>query len=193
MADEPRRNFFDGRWLSGADRGNCKCEWPGTDKLSGSLELGSAGSTQIVVTNNGKVSQPIEVELLDAPGLFSQDGVHAVALRVTDYSLVTDANPAVRGEAIVLCATGLGPVSPAWPTDTPASAAILSTTVAPTELTLHSLEGGQGMTILFSGLAPGFIGLYQINAVVPTGVPPGDLNLTLSNGWQGNTLKLPTR
>jgi uncharacterized protein (TIGR03437 family) len=33
--------------------------------------------------------------------------------------------------------------------------------------------GGQAAQVLFAGLAPGFVGLYQINAVVPAAVSPG--------------------
>jgi uncharacterized protein (TIGR03437 family) len=34
--------------------------------------------------------------------------------------------------------------------------------------------GGVQANVLFSGLAPNFTGLYQVNAVVPDGVVPGD-------------------
>jgi uncharacterized protein (TIGR03437 family) len=43
--------------------------------------------------------------------------------------------------------------------------------------------GGIGANILFAGEAPGFVGLMQINAQVPSGfVPPGDLPVVLTVG-----------
>ena len=37
-------------------------------------------------------------------------------------------------------------------------------------------------TIDFSGLAPGWVGLYQVNVEIPSGVPPGLQPLTLATG-----------
>jgi len=34
--------------------------------------------------------------------------------------------------------------------------------------------GGQAAPVTFSGLTPGYAGLYQVNAVVPSGITTGD-------------------
>ena len=34
--------------------------------------------------------------------------------------------------------------------------------------------GGVGATVTYSGLAPTLVGLYQVNALVPAGVLPGN-------------------
>ena len=57
-------------------------------------------------------------------------------------------------------------------------------TLAPT-VTLN----GEAVTPFFTGLTPGFVGLYQMNIIVPTDVPPGAMNLTIT---QGNISANPT-
>jgi uncharacterized protein (TIGR03437 family) len=42
--------------------------------------------------------------------------------------------------------------------------------------------GGANATVSFSGLAPGFVGLYQVNAVVPSGLAGGDQPVTIAIG-----------
>jgi uncharacterized protein (TIGR03437 family) len=39
---------------------------------------------------------------------------------------------------------------------------------------LHATIGGVPATVLFAGLTPGFIGLGQVNLLVPDAVPSGD-------------------
>ena len=76
-----------------------------------------------------------------------------------------------RGRIVSLYCVGLGRVTPevANGTSAPASEP-LSRTVNPVTVTI----GGQQAEILYSGLAPGFVGLYQVNAVVPLNAPVGD-------------------
>ena len=45
----------------------------------------------------------------------------------------------------------------------------LTSTVNPVTVTI----GGVAVQVQFAGLTPGFAGLYQVNAMVPDGVPPG--------------------
>jgi uncharacterized protein (TIGR03437 family) len=42
--------------------------------------------------------------------------------------------------------------------------------------------GGKSAVILFSGYAPGFVGLYQVNFTVPSGLTAGDQPLILAVG-----------
>jgi adhesin/invasin len=42
--------------------------------------------------------------------------------------------------------------------------------------------GGQPAIVSFSGLAPGFADLYQVNAVVPSGIGTGSQPVTCSIG-----------
>jgi adhesin/invasin len=46
----------------------------------------------------------------------------------------------------------------------------LSTTVNVVTVTI----GGKAAQVAFSGLTPGYAGLYQINAIVPSGITTGD-------------------
>lgn len=67
--------------------------------------------------------------------------------------------------AWVIWATGLGAVSNAPATGAAAPAGQLARTIAETRVAV----GGVSASVLYSGLAPGFAGLYQINIVPPAG------------------------
>lgn len=84
-----------------------------------------------------------------SPGIFA--AVHA------DGSLISADRPARAGEVIVIYANGLGPVTAA------------ATTLEMPEVTV----GGLPAEVLYSGLAPGFVGLYQLNIRLPAGLTPG--------------------
>jgi uncharacterized protein (TIGR03437 family) len=55
--------------------------------------------------------------------------------------------------------------------------------------------GGAPATVLFSGLAPGFVGGYQVNALVPAGASRGTaVPVVLSiGGAQSNTVTMAVR
>ena len=86
-------------------------------------------------------------------------------------TLVQPGTPASAGDTIIIYCTGLGAVTPAVKEGSPApTSPPLATTVNPVTVTI----GGQVPAVAFSGLAPGFAGLYQINVVVPSGITPGN-------------------
>jgi uncharacterized protein (TIGR03437 family) len=55
-----------------------------------------------------------------------------------------------------------------------------------------TIGGFPSPTIEFSGLTPGFVGLYQVNALVPSAVAPGSaVSLVLTiNGVSSNTVTI---
>jgi uncharacterized protein (TIGR03437 family) len=119
-----------------------------------------------VVNNNGTLSNTVQVPVAaTAPGVFTVDrnGIGSGAILHADYSLVTSANPVKRGETVLIYLTGLGAVNPPVADGTAGLGNPLSRSAA----TVDVLIGGLPATVSYSGLAPLYPGLYQLNVVVP--------------------------
>jgi uncharacterized protein (TIGR03437 family) len=126
-----------------------------------------------------------------SPDVFMVSPAQA-AITHADGTLVSNASPAAPNETVVVYATGLGPVSGPMVTGAPASLTSLQpTTPQPaTALLNYTIPA----TVSFSGLTPGFIGLYQINVQVPANAPPGVPLLTIYIGGQSApAVPLPVR
>ncbi|MFN0100883.1 MAG: hypothetical protein ACKV2U_02210 [Bryobacteraceae bacterium] len=163
----------------------------GQEQISVQLPVDAVPGPAIpVVLNNGFATATVPLNLTAVqPGIFTIDGSQAAALHA-DFSLVSGAQPASSGETIIVFCTGLGVVNPSVATGAAASATILSTTVAAYTATI----AGQNATVVFSGLAPGFVALGQVNLVVPPGTPPGVQDLVLrSGGSTSNVAKIQVR
>jgi uncharacterized protein (TIGR03437 family) len=125
------------------------------------------------------------------PAIFTtnEQGTGQGAIRNQNSSPNSASNPAARGSVVQIFATGLGATNPVVPSGQPApSAEPLSRVVAGVEARI----GGQPAAVQFAGLAPGFVGLYQVNVVVPPGVEPGlavEL-LLIQNGVPSNPVTL---
>jgi uncharacterized protein (TIGR03437 family) len=143
-------------------------------------ELIAANPVEIVIRNNGLLSGLLNYQLRSAhPGIFTVDGTAGAILHGADSSLVTAARPAARNEVVLLYATGLGAVSPVPGTGQPApSVEPLSRSIATPIVTI----GDIGAQVSFSGLAPGFVGLYQVNVRVPPNAPLGTLQVLIQAG-----------
>jgi uncharacterized protein (TIGR03437 family) len=123
-----------------------------------------------------------------APGIFtlSADAQGAVLIGGTNSiagpRTRPQSRPARRGEVIEIYATGLGAVSDPPAAGSPAASSPLSRTVAATVVMI----GGVAAPVLYSGLAPGLAGVYQVNAQVPESAPAGDrVPVTIRVGEQG--------
>ncbi len=142
-------------------------------------ELAGQNSAILQVVNNGAVSPPVKVPVLAAqPGVFAYyvgQNAFAVVLHA-NFQLADSGHPAAAGETVLIYCTNLGSVSPAIPDGMAGTGKEL--TVAQPTATI----GGVAATVAFSGLAPGFVGLYQVNAAIPTGLPSGNQPLVLTIG-----------
>lgn len=95
------------------------------------------------------------------------------AILDVNYKLVDYTNPVTLGQVIQIYCTGLGPVTVTQTDGVPASATQLAYTVDIPTVTI----AGEPAKVLFSGLSPDFVGLYQINAVVPPNAIPAAVAL----------------
>lgn len=106
-------------------------------------------------------------------GIFGEGGPAGI-FPVNEQGTVTLAQPgtpASIGDTVVIYCTGLGAVSPSVAAGAPAPITPpYSTTVNPVTVTI----GGQTAQAPFSGLTPGYAGLYQVNTVVPAGITTGN-------------------
>jgi uncharacterized protein (TIGR03437 family) len=148
------------------------------------FELAGKTSTQLVVYLNGKPSAAVTVAVQPvSPGLFTlcACGTGAAVILNQDYTINTQPNAAARGSVIMLYATGLGPTSPAGITGKAAPhAEPLAVTMAQYWPTVTI--GGVSAHVEFSGLAPWFVGLWQVNVTVPANAPTGEQPLVLTTG-----------
>lgn len=97
--------------------------------------------------------------------------------------------PATQGDVVQVFATGMGATQPAVATGLPSpSTEPLARVVTPVTATV----GGLAAQVQFAGLAPGFVGLYQVNVQIPAGVVPGPAVpvVLLQNGVSSNTVSI---
>ena len=113
------------------------------------------------------------------PGIFTLGGAFgnqgAIILANTNLiAMPTTAGvpsaPVRAGNIISIYCTGMGATNPAVPSNTITPSAPLANVTTTATVTV----GGINAPVTFAGLAPGFMGLYQVNAQIPVGVTPGN-------------------
>jgi len=146
------------------------------------------GAASMSVERDGLSSDPVSIVVAPSvPGIFAWVENQGV-IQNQDGTMNDPGAPAQPGTPITIWATGPGNVKPSVAAGQAAPALPLSKTIGTPVVTI----GGVSAQILFSGLAPGFVGLWQINAVVPENAPAGD-NLPVQvsiNGAVSNTVTM---
>jgi len=139
------------------------------------------------------VSETFNLLLNDyAPGVFDfrLGGATRTIATHADGRLITPDAPAAPGETIVVYGTGFGPVDVLQQNGVAAGASPLAQTLVRPQ----AFVGGREAAVVFAGLTPSFVGLYQANVTLPQSLPAGDLALRLrANGVESNETVLAVR
>jgi len=126
-----------------------------------------------------------------APSIFTtnQQGTGQGAILHRDGQLADNRVPAKAGEIMQVFCTGLGATQPVVRSGQPGP---WSEPLARVVMPVTATVGGKPAVVHFAGLAPGFVGLYQVNVQVPEGIGPGSgVPLTLTqNSVASNTVTI---
>jgi len=163
-------------------------------QINAQLPARANGSTTLTIHTPGGVSDNFNLSVSGtAPSVFTSGAVGpltglATVVRADNNQLVTPTNPLHGNDSVVVYLTGLGATSPAVDDGMPAPLEPLATAMVNPTVTL----GGMNLNVLYAGLVPGYVGVYQINATVPFGVPQGmEIPLVIDQG--GNSTALNVR
>ena len=162
-------------------------------QVNAQLPYEATGNVTLVLHTPGGVSDNYLLQLLPtAPSIF-MSGVAGplsnlpAVLRSGNGELATLANPIHRNDKIVVYLTGMGTTFPAVASGAPAPLDPLAAAAVLPVVTL----GGVGLPVEYAGLTAGLVGVYQINARVPSNVPTGmAVPLTISQGGYSTTVAL---
>lgn len=162
---------------------------PGQINVQVPFELSDSQQYQVIVNANGALTPPQPIQLTKAnPGLDTFPDGSLVAVHASDGTLISPTSPAKRGEYVVLFALGLGATDNPVASGDSSSGTLLSRVTVQPNITMNS----NPVPITFAGLAPGFVGLYQVNLQIPADQPGGNVVVGVSQGdTNGNTGILP--
>jgi uncharacterized protein (TIGR03437 family) len=153
-------------------------------------EAAGKPSAGVAVDNNGVAGASTPVPVLTAqPAIFNYTSGGNVfgAILHANFQLADTGHPAKAGEVVLIYCTGLGAVS-----STPADGAAANgqSTTATATATIDGVKA----PVSFSGLAPGFAGLNQVNVQVPAGLKPGNQPVVITiSGASSKSVLLPVQ
>jgi uncharacterized protein (TIGR03437 family) len=149
--------------------------------IDASTANGGAGTVQVV--RNGTPGNLIYVDINARVPRFILYGNYGIMTTPAGALTGIPSNPVKVGDTVVIYALGLGPTSPP----------VNSGTASPSSPTWRLCRGlrrsasawrrhseqAPCATPSFSGLTPNYIGLYQINVTIPSGITTGNSTMSL--------------
>lgn len=144
-------------------------------------------SATVLVKFLGQTSNGVLVNVATTvPGVFTANssGTGPGAILNSNSSTNAPANPATRGDTVVVYLTGEGETSPAGVTGKVTTVASPPQPLTPAPLLPVAVTiGGQPAAWSFAGEAPSFVsGVMQLNVTVPTNIAAGDQPIVVNIG-----------
>jgi uncharacterized protein (TIGR03437 family) len=163
---------------------------PGQINAQVPFELPAGKTYQVYVSANGALSTATSIQLVAAAPGIAQFPAGQVIATHADGSLILETSQAAPGEYIVLYVVGMGLTNQNVPSGT--ASPLPPNLALPLDTPTLTLNGAPVTNLLFAGLTPTEVGLYQINFQVPANEPNGDQQLVLTQpSGQSNTTILP--
>jgi uncharacterized protein (TIGR03437 family) len=161
------------------------------EQINAQMPYQVEGNVTLILRTPGGISDNFNLTILPAaPSIFRSgtSGTEAQLpsiVRARNGELITVSNPIHREDVLMVYLNGMGNTTPAVEAGFPGGSDPIATPIIVPSVRL----GGVELSVEFAGLAPGQIGIYQINARVPRSVPTGfDIPFSVSQGGQGTSV-----
>ena len=138
----------------------------GTGNFQVPWEVTGRPTVSVAVTRAGESGTAARVPVVELARHHTSDGTQAVVVHRAAYTLVAAGRPLARGEFAFLCdgtRSGRQPVAIRGRR----TVTRLARAVADVRVTMAGLP----CEVQYAGLAPGFVGVYQVNLRVPENAP----------------------
>ena len=162
-------------------------------EINAQIPFEVVGNTTLILRTPGGVSDNFNLSVSPtAPSIFRTliegiDGPVATIVNGRNGLLVTNSNPVKRNDTIVIYLTGLGKTNPPVDAGLSSPADPLARALVEPIVSL----GGVEIPVTYSGLTPGEVGVYQINAQVLRWVPTGfSIPLKINQGGSITTIEV---
>ncbi len=152
--------------------------------------ISTSGSVQVLVNFKNQSSAAVKVNVSPlSPGLLAPasfkvgDKQYVAAVHAATGAFVSGGNipsvpaaPAAPGETLIFYGVGFGPVNESG---VPVAGKVVDGFTTLTASASFKFGDAPGQ-MMFAGLAPGLVGVYQFNVVVPASVADGDVPLNVT-------------
>lgn len=163
------------------------------NQINAQMPAQAVGNVTVSVHTPGGTSDNFNLTVQPtAPAVFMSGSAGPLTniptvVRSENNLLVTDSNPVHRTDSLTIYFTGCGQTTPPVGDGYPAPSNPLATALTKPKVTL----GGAELNVTFAGLAPGQVGVCQINASVSSKTPTGlDMPLVIDQDGSVQTLGL---